>query len=144
MGSHGIKDRVAIVGMGCTPFGEHWHKSTDDLLIDSTSDAFSLTFNEAMNTTTAGVSIQVSDNDPTTVKTSATLSCGSGAGTVTCVWNTAATVLTVTSNGGRSVSSPTGTTPGLQLPLTITATTGLKDTDDGVAPNLSASDKTID
>ena len=24
MGSHGIKDRVAIVGMGCTPFGEHW------------------------------------------------------------------------------------------------------------------------
>ena len=36
MGSHGIKDRVAIVGMGCTPFGEHWDKSTDDLLIDST------------------------------------------------------------------------------------------------------------
>ncbi|MEY2435385.1 MAG: hypothetical protein QOF97_221, partial [Acidimicrobiaceae bacterium] len=24
MASHGIKDRVAIVGMGCTPFGEHW------------------------------------------------------------------------------------------------------------------------
>src|SRR3954465_5015007 len=40
MGSHGIKDRVAIVGMGCTPFGEHWDKSTDDLLIDSTSEAF--------------------------------------------------------------------------------------------------------
>ena len=34
MGSHGIKDRVAIVGMGCTPFGEHWDKGTDDLLID--------------------------------------------------------------------------------------------------------------
>ena len=27
MGSHGIRDRVAIVGMGCTPFGEHWDKS---------------------------------------------------------------------------------------------------------------------
>jgi acetyl-CoA C-acetyltransferase len=40
MGSHGIKDRVAIVGMGCTPFGEHWNKSTDDLLIDSTQEAF--------------------------------------------------------------------------------------------------------
>src|SRR5437763_5681691 len=40
MGSHGIKDRVAIVGMGCTPFGEHWDKSTDDLLIDSTQAAF--------------------------------------------------------------------------------------------------------
>src|SRR3954453_6674017 len=40
MGSHGIKDRVAIIGMGCTPFGEHWDKSTDDLLIDSTNEAF--------------------------------------------------------------------------------------------------------
>jgi acetyl-CoA C-acetyltransferase len=40
MGSHGIKDRVAIVGMGCTPFGEHWDKSTDDLLINSTQEAF--------------------------------------------------------------------------------------------------------
>ncbi|HEX2381541.1 MAG TPA: acetyl-CoA acetyltransferase [Acidimicrobiales bacterium] len=43
MGSHGIKDRVAIVGMGCTPFGERWDKSTDDLLIDSTQEAFTST-----------------------------------------------------------------------------------------------------
>src|SRR5262245_14348320 len=40
MGSHGIKARVAIVGIGCTPVGEHWDKSTDDLLIDSTQEAF--------------------------------------------------------------------------------------------------------
>ena len=40
MGSHGIKDRVAIVGMGCTPFGEHWDKGTDDLLIDASTEAF--------------------------------------------------------------------------------------------------------
>jgi acetyl-CoA C-acetyltransferase len=40
MASHGIKDRVAIVGMGCTPFGEHWDKSTDDLLIDACTEAF--------------------------------------------------------------------------------------------------------
>ncbi len=40
MGSHGIKDRVAIIGMGCTQFGERWDKSTDDLLIDSTQEAF--------------------------------------------------------------------------------------------------------
>lgn len=39
MASHGIRDQVAIVGMGCTPFGEHWDKSTDDLLVDSTSAA---------------------------------------------------------------------------------------------------------
>ena len=40
MGSHGIKDRVAIVGMGCTPFGEHWQKSADDLMIDASAEAF--------------------------------------------------------------------------------------------------------
>jgi acetyl-CoA C-acetyltransferase len=40
MGSHGIKDQVAIVGMGCTKFGEHWDKGTDDLLIWSTDEAF--------------------------------------------------------------------------------------------------------
>ncbi len=39
MGSHGIRDRVAIVGMGCTNFGEHWDKSTDDLLIESATAA---------------------------------------------------------------------------------------------------------
>jgi acetyl-CoA C-acetyltransferase len=41
MGSHGIRDQVAIVGMGCTPFGEHWDKSADDLLIDAATEAFS-------------------------------------------------------------------------------------------------------
>jgi acetyl-CoA C-acetyltransferase len=39
MGSHGIRDRVAIVGMGCTPFGEHWGKSTDDLLVEAATAA---------------------------------------------------------------------------------------------------------
>src|SRR5581483_3234857 len=39
MGSHGIRDRVAIVGMGCTPFGEHWGRSADDLLVDAVGEA---------------------------------------------------------------------------------------------------------
>src|SRR4051795_591588 len=39
MASNGIRDRVAIIGMGCTPFGEHWDKSVDDLLIDSSQEA---------------------------------------------------------------------------------------------------------
>ncbi len=34
MGSHGIRDQVAIVGMGCTKFGEHWDKGTDDLAVE--------------------------------------------------------------------------------------------------------------
>src|SRR3954470_13284763 len=40
MGSHGIKDKVAIIGMGCTTFAEHWDKGADDLLIWSSNDAF--------------------------------------------------------------------------------------------------------
>src|SRR5947208_8579659 len=40
MGSHGIRDRVAIVGMGCTPFGEQWNKGTDDLLVDASEATF--------------------------------------------------------------------------------------------------------
>ncbi len=48
MSSHGIRDRVAIVGMGCTPFGEHWDRSADDLLIDAVGDAL----------TSAGVTIE--------------------------------------------------------------------------------------
>ncbi len=40
MGSHGIKDQVAIVGMGCTRFTEHWDKGTDDLLLDAALEAF--------------------------------------------------------------------------------------------------------
>src|SRR5712691_6529581 len=39
MASNGIRDRVAIVGMGCTPFGERWDKGASDLLIDAAKDA---------------------------------------------------------------------------------------------------------
>src|SRR5712691_13435823 len=39
MGSHGIKDQVAVVGMGCTRFGEHWDKGADDLLIEAAGKA---------------------------------------------------------------------------------------------------------
>lgn len=40
MASKGIKDRVAIVGMGCTPFGEHWNKSAEDLLVEAAYEAY--------------------------------------------------------------------------------------------------------
>ncbi len=40
MASKGIKDRVAIVGMGCTKFGEHWDKGTEDLLVDAAYQAY--------------------------------------------------------------------------------------------------------
>jgi acetyl-CoA C-acetyltransferase len=39
MSSRGIADKVAIVGMGCTRFGELWDSSADDLLIDAVGEA---------------------------------------------------------------------------------------------------------
>ena len=51
MASKGIRDRVAIVGMGCTSFGEHWDKSIEDMLVDSSSAALK----------SAGIGIDVVD-----------------------------------------------------------------------------------
>jgi acetyl-CoA C-acetyltransferase len=39
MPSHGIKDQVAIVGASCTPFGEHWDRGADDLLVQAAEEA---------------------------------------------------------------------------------------------------------
>ncbi|HKZ50153.1 MAG TPA: acetyl-CoA acetyltransferase [Dehalococcoidia bacterium] len=35
----GIRDRVAIIGAGCTKFGEMWEKDAEDLLVDAAFDA---------------------------------------------------------------------------------------------------------
>jgi acetyl-CoA C-acetyltransferase len=35
-----IKDKVAIIGMGCTKFGENWGKSFDDMVIDAVYEAY--------------------------------------------------------------------------------------------------------
>jgi len=35
-----IKDRVAIVGMGCTKFGERWDTGPGDLIVDAVSEAY--------------------------------------------------------------------------------------------------------
>ena len=40
MGSRGIKDQVAIVGMGCTEFGEHFDRSIEDMIIEAAHAAY--------------------------------------------------------------------------------------------------------
>jgi len=35
-----IKDKVAIVGMGCVKFGENWDKSIDDMMVDAAYEAY--------------------------------------------------------------------------------------------------------
>lgn len=37
--AEGIKDKVAIIGMGCTKFGELWGKGAEDLMIDAFKEA---------------------------------------------------------------------------------------------------------
>ncbi|MDP6783663.1 MAG: acetyl-CoA acetyltransferase, partial [Dehalococcoidia bacterium] len=36
----GIRDKVAIVGMGCTKFGERWNAGVDDLLVEAATEAY--------------------------------------------------------------------------------------------------------
>jgi acetyl-CoA C-acetyltransferase len=36
---HSLRDRVAIVSMGCTAFGEHFDRSTDQLIVDAVGAA---------------------------------------------------------------------------------------------------------
>jgi acetyl-CoA C-acetyltransferase len=35
----GIRDRVAILGMGCSRFGERWDCSPDDLMVEAFTEA---------------------------------------------------------------------------------------------------------
>lgn len=35
-----ITDKVAIIGMGCTKFGENWDKSVDDMIIEAAYEAY--------------------------------------------------------------------------------------------------------
>jgi hypothetical protein len=109
------------------------------------SDAFSLTFSEAMNgTDNDGSTINLQDQDGTL----RTLTCnGTNVG---CVWNTANTTVTVTLLTAISVTDPpvgdTGTTPGMQIPFNVTGLTGAAFTDgQGNAANvLGSADRLVD
>lgn len=37
--ANGIKDKVAIIGMGCSRFGERWNAGPDDLMVEAFSEA---------------------------------------------------------------------------------------------------------
>ena len=37
--SEGIKNKVAIIGMGCTKFGEHWDNGSEDLMVEAFIEA---------------------------------------------------------------------------------------------------------
>lgn len=36
----GIKDKVAVVGMGCTRFGEKWQQNAEDMMVEAAYEAF--------------------------------------------------------------------------------------------------------
>jgi acetyl-CoA C-acetyltransferase len=43
MASRGITDKVAVVGMGCTRFGERWETSTEDLILEAFAECIGWT-----------------------------------------------------------------------------------------------------
>jgi acetyl-CoA C-acetyltransferase len=53
-----IKDRVAIVGMGCTKFGELWEKGPSDLIVEAVNEAYSDAGVEAKDIQAVWVSTQ--------------------------------------------------------------------------------------
>jgi len=38
--SKGIRDKVAIVGVGCCKFGENWHQSSEDMIVEAAYEAY--------------------------------------------------------------------------------------------------------
>ena len=36
----GIRDKVAIVGAGCSKFGENWDKSPEDMIVEAAFEAY--------------------------------------------------------------------------------------------------------
>ncbi|MFA4917405.1 MAG: acetyl-CoA acetyltransferase [Syntrophales bacterium] len=40
MRKEGIRDRVAVIGMGCCKFGENWDKGAEDMIIDAAYEAY--------------------------------------------------------------------------------------------------------
>ena len=38
--STGIRDKVVVLGMGCSKFGEHWDKGPEDLLVEAAYEAY--------------------------------------------------------------------------------------------------------
>jgi len=56
-----IKDKVAIVGMGCTAFGEFWDKDPVDLIVEAAYEAFEDAGVESKNIQAAWVGYTVAD-----------------------------------------------------------------------------------
>jgi len=40
MSSRGIRNKVAVVAMGCTSFGEHWGRGAEDLIVEATEELY--------------------------------------------------------------------------------------------------------
>ena len=62
-----IKDKVAIVGMGCTKFGERWDKSREDLIVDATYEALADAGIETKDIQAAWVGTQWSNQSGRTI-----------------------------------------------------------------------------
>ena len=57
----GIKDKVAIIGMGCSKFGERWDASADDLMMESYTEAMA---DAGITTDDLGMAWRREETDP--------------------------------------------------------------------------------
>jgi IPT/TIG domain-containing protein/Big-like domain-containing protein len=102
-------------------------------------DSFSVTFSEKMNGATNGtVSIQDQDGTTATIQCSAVVA----ANQATCGWDSTVTVMNVALTG--SLTSGSGTTPGMQIPFNITAMSLITDTSTNPPNILGSSDRLVD
>ncbi|MDP9281404.1 MAG: Ig-like domain-containing protein, partial [Chloroflexota bacterium] len=122
IGNPTITDTQLISNLATTDFGE-------------VGDSFESTFSEPMNGSTSGA-INLQDADGTGAFL---LICGVNS---TCTWNTAVTTLTVTLVTNWVGTG--GTTPGLQVPVTITTMGGFTDTAGNVVNLAGSADRIID
>ena len=122
IGNPTITDTQLISNLATTDFGE-------------VGDSFESTFSEPMNGSTSGaISLQDADGTGTFL-----LICGVNS---SCTWNTAVTTLTVTLITNWVGTG--GTTPGMQIPVTITTMSGFTDTSGNVVNLTGSADRIID
>ncbi len=57
----GIKDKVAILGMGCSKFGERWDKEADDLMVEAYEEALADSGIETKQINAAWLSTAIED-----------------------------------------------------------------------------------
>ena len=53
----GIKDKIAIIGMGCTKFGERWDAGAEELMVEAFEESLCVGCGRCGETCLAGINV---------------------------------------------------------------------------------------